>query len=122
MNSRVDPAGEERARRLPYQIAAVAMAAAVSSLVACGSDDNGGVVTEDPAPNVVQKASCGTGDRPETGLQGQVPAALRAAGFQGFSCNLELVSAVKSDGGSWQHAFFHDGAGRKCSYFDSSSA
>ena len=32
----------------------------------------------------VPKAVCGPGDKPENALQGQVPAALRAAGFQGF--------------------------------------
>jgi len=37
----------------------------------------------------VAKAVCGPEDSPETGLQGQVPAALRAAGFQGFNCNLK---------------------------------
>jgi hypothetical protein len=38
----------------------------------------------------VPKAVCGSGDHPETALQGQVPASLRASGFQGFNCNLEL--------------------------------
>src|SRR5438067_540430 len=36
----------------------------------------------------VPKAVCGPGDKPETALQGQVTAQMRATGFQGFSCNL----------------------------------
>ena len=32
----------------------------------------------------VAKAHCGANDHPETGLQGQVSAALRASGFDGF--------------------------------------
>jgi hypothetical protein len=58
----------------------------------------------EPAPWVVPKAKCGPHDHPETALQGQVPASLRAAGFKGFSCNLELLSQVKIDGGNWQSA------------------
>src|SRR5262249_40518578 len=44
--------------------------------------------------------------RPETGLQGQVPAPERASpgGFKGFSCNLELIAQVKDEGASWQTA------------------
>jgi hypothetical protein len=91
------------------------------ALAACGNDDD---VVEDttPAPNVVQKASCGSADKPETALQGQVPAAMRAAGFQGFNCNLQLVAQSRNEGGSWQAAFFDDRGGRKCGYYDSSSA
>src|SRR5262249_52310611 len=48
------------------------------------------------------------GDRPETALQGQVPAALRASGFKGFSCNLKLIAQSKNDGGNWQSAEFKD--------------
>ena len=59
--------------------------------------------------------------KPETALQGQVPAAMRAAGFQGFNCNLQLVAQSKNEGGSWQAAFFEDRAGNKCGYYDSSS-
>ncbi len=43
----------------------------------------------------VPKAVCGPGSNPETALQGQVTAAMRAAGFQGFSCNLQLIGQVK---------------------------
>jgi hypothetical protein len=73
------------------------------------------------APLKVKVANCGPNDRPETGLQGQVSAAERAAGFKGFSCNLELVGQSRNDGGSWQHAFFTDAAGRKCNYYDTAS-
>ena len=47
---------------------------------------------DSPAPLTVPKATCGSNDHPETDLQGQVSAALRASGFKGFNCNLELIS------------------------------
>ena len=69
------------------------------------------------------KAVCGAGDSPETGLQGQVPVALRTVGgFKGFSCNLQLIGQSRNDGGSWMHAWFADKAGHKCNYYDTSSA
>src|SRR5437764_608594 len=85
---------------------------------------NGGDSTSDdsgPIPLTVQKATCGSGDKPETDLQGQVSAATRAAGFKGFSCNLQLIGQSKGDGGSWQHAFFTDKSGHKCNYYDTAS-
>src|SRR5262249_17196265 len=57
---------------------------------------------------VVPKAKCGPNDHPETALQGQVPASLRANGFHGFNCNLELVSQQKNDGANWQTAEWRD--------------
>src|SRR6476660_9304927 len=57
----------------------------------------------------VPKAVCGPGDKPETGLQGQVPAALRAAGFQGFSCNLQLLGQVRGEGANWQTTEWREG-------------
>ena len=62
----------------------------------------------DAIPLVVPKAKCGPNDHPETALQGQVPAALRAAGFHGFNCNLELLSQTKIDGANWQSAEFRE--------------
>ena len=63
---------------------------------------------QNSAGTLVPKATCGPGDNPETGLQGQVPAALRAAGFKGFNCNLKLIGQSKNDGGNWQTAEFKD--------------
>jgi hypothetical protein len=57
---------------------------------------------------VVPKAKCGPNDHPEIALQGQVPAPLRATGFQGFNCNLELVSQQLNDGANWQSAEWRD--------------
>src|SRR5262249_37160367 len=65
--------------------------------------DHGG-----PVPLTVPKARCGPHDHPETGLQGQVPAALRAAGFKGFNCNLELLGQSRGDGANWQSTEFRD--------------
>jgi hypothetical protein len=86
-------------------------------------------------PRTVPRAVCGPEDHPETGLQGQVPAALRAAGFQGFNCNLKLIGQSRNDGGNWQSAEFkerrqadgEDGAGAEdrplhiCGYYGSQS-
>src|SRR6202163_3372272 len=57
----------------------------------CGGGGGGGGGGEQAIPLTVPKAACGPNDHPETALQGQVPAALRATGFQGFNCNLELI-------------------------------
>src|SRR5215470_14986279 len=59
-------------------------------------------------PLTVPKPHCGPRDHPETALQGQVPAALRAAGFKGFNCNLELIGQSRGDGGNWQSAEYRD--------------
>ena len=67
---------------------------------------------EPPPPLTVPKATCGRGDHPETALQGQVPAFLRAVGFHGFNCNLELVGQVRGDGANWQSDEFREQHGR----------
>jgi hypothetical protein len=74
-----------------------------------------------PIPLTVPKATCGPNDHPETALQGQVPAALRAAGFKGFNCNLELISQVRGDGANWQTTEFKDGNHRICGYHGTAS-
>jgi hypothetical protein len=91
------------------------MARAVGATAAAATEDedgNGGFRT-------VPKASCGEEDNPETALQGQVPAALRASGFKGFSCNLKLIGQVRGDGANWQTAEFKDRV-HKCAYHGTS--
>src|SRR5437773_11293420 len=68
--------------------------------------DNGRKDKDGSIPLTVPKAVCGPHDNPETALQGQVPAAMRAAGFKGFNCNLELVGQSRGDGANWQTTQF----------------
>ena len=80
--------------------------AIVSFLSACGGSDGDNADTG-PVPLTVPKiASCGAGDAPETALQGQVPAAVRASGFKGNNCNLQLVGQYQGEGGNWSTATF----------------
>src|SRR5262245_22194781 len=67
----------------------------------------------------VPKAVCGPGDKPESALQGQVPMALRQAGFQGFSCNLQLLAQMRGEGANWQTTEWREGRGKNrktCGY------
>ena len=73
--------------------------------------DDGGKI-----PLTVRKAECGPEDHAETALQGEVPASLRASGFQGFNCNLKLVGQSRGDGANWQSAEFKDRMGHTCGY------
>ena len=62
-------------------------------------------------PLTVPTAKCGPRDHSEAAvrvLQGQVPASLRATGFKGFNCNLELVGQVRGDGANWQSDEFRE--------------
>jgi hypothetical protein len=116
-------------KRQARRFGAVTLAAA-----SCFAMSGFGTVEKSQADNAsfnVPKAVCGPGDHPETGLQGQVPAQLRASGFQGFSCNLELISQVRGDGANWQSAEFRDArlngdnrfvpkAGQICAYHGTS--
>ncbi|HEX6793200.1 MAG TPA: hypothetical protein VF304_05050, partial [Casimicrobiaceae bacterium] len=93
-------------------------ARASSLLVALGLLVSAGISSPAQAAGeqlTVPKATCGPGDHPETALQGQVPAALRAAGFKGFNCNLELVGQSRGDGGNWQSAEYRDSIGNSTS-------
>src|SRR5262245_41195934 len=67
----------------------------------------------------VPKAVCGPGDKPEEALQGQVTAAQRAAGYQGNSCNLQLLAQVRGEGANWQTDEWREGRGKTkkvCAY------
>src|SRR5687768_3595594 len=105
------------------------------SCIALASISGADSVTEKRRGNVadqeyffapVPKAVCGPGDKPESALQGQVPMAMRVqpGGFQGFSCNLQLLAQVRGEGASWQSAEFREGRGRNrkaCAYFATQS-
>jgi len=105
----------------PWSVHRLPMRALVSGLVALsfvalsGAADGGG------PSDTVPKATCGPNDQPETGLQGQVPAPLRAAGFTGFNCNLELIAQEKGDGANWQTTQFRQGRARVCAYHGTAS-
>src|SRR2546428_5590719 len=86
------------------------IALACLALLGAGREES----DDKPIPLTVPKAVCGPNDHPETALQGQVPAAMRAAGFKGFNCNLELLGQSRGNGANWQTTQFkqssHDGS------------
>jgi hypothetical protein len=100
---------------MKHELKTLALFTAASVMLAACS---GGSSSDDgPPPLTVPKvASCGGSDKRESALQGQVPAALRQAGFTGFNCNLELVGQYRGEGGNWSAATFRDKAGRACAY------
>jgi hypothetical protein len=78
------------------------------------------MVVDKASQATVPRAVCGPGDNPETALQGQVPAYMRASGFHGFNCNLQLMGQSKGDGANWQTAEFKDRSGHICGYHGTS--
>jgi hypothetical protein len=68
-------------------------------------------------PTVAKVAACAPGDHPEVALQGQVPAAVRAAGFQGYNCNLALEGQYAGSGGFVTYANIKDDHGHYCAYY-----
>src|SRR5262245_10602181 len=110
----------------------VAIAASLVALSSIGGADSvlekrrGNIADQELFFAPVPKAVCGPGDKPETGLQGQVPIALRMqpGGFQGFSCNLQLLSQVRGEGANWQTTEWREGRGRNrkaCAYHGTAS-
>jgi hypothetical protein len=108
---------------VPLSLAIGAVLGGAGSGAARGAEEGVLVAAsdDDAAIRTVPRASCGEEDNPETALQGQVPAALRASGFKGFNCNLKLVGQSRGEGASWMHAFFTDRDEHRCSYYDTSS-
>src|SRR5437762_13478803 len=98
-----------RPPRIPLICVAVALCCVALMGAATKENASGGAI-----PLTVPKAVCGPNDHPETALQGQVPAAMRAAGFKGFNCNLELLGQSRGNGANWQTTQFkqrsHDGS------------
>lgn len=64
--------------------------------------------TWDVWPTAVHRADCRSGDKPETGLQGEVPIEDRNTGrsMQGYTCNLDLVGQYQGRGAAWVSASY----------------
>ena len=104
---------------LPRRTMLLAALLAIVSAALCGCGQHDNVAASRTLSRIVPKATCGPSDHSETALQGQVPATLRRpGGFSGFICNLELVAQLRGEGAGWQSAFFVDGAGHTCAYYD----
>jgi hypothetical protein len=70
-----------------------------------------------PDRPAIEKATCGPNDKPETGLQGQIPMPERLAGFKGFSCNIEKISqSIFPTVFYRQFASIRDRAGHLCAF------
>lgn len=82
-------------RRVSHGLLVGAAAVALAAGMASGSASAG-----DPVEEGIARADCGPGSSPETGLQGQVPAADRRSdrSSQGYSCNLELLGQYQGKG------------------------
>jgi hypothetical protein len=101
---------------------AVALRALAAALLVVGA---GGVRMANAAgpavdPGPTPSAQCGPGSKPETGIQGRVPAADIASGraAQGYTCNTEMLSHFGRAGGYRVHRYV-DGAGHECAFYDS---
>ncbi len=68
---------------------------------------------QDPPLAPVPRPDCGPGSRPETDIQGRVP----AGNPEGFTCNTSLVGH-HGDSGGYKALRFVDNAGRECAYYD----
>jgi hypothetical protein len=100
----------------PLKFALIAFSCGALSTFSGWSSGDEHEEDDSPAPLTVPKATCGVDDHPETGLQGQVPMALRVAGFHGFNCNLQLVGQSRGDGANWQTTEFRDEHHHICAY------
>jgi hypothetical protein len=69
-----------------------------------------------PMYQSIPRAVCGSGDRAETGFQGEVQEPERLAGFAGFTCNLRLLGQFQGEGASWQNAWYGH-----CDYYDTAN-
>lgn len=99
----------------PTRLALIALSVAL--VVPTGSH----AATTDPTkPAPTPGIACDAGSRPETGVQGDIPATDVASGRvkQGYNCNARLVSRI-GGGGGFRVERYVDRAGHECAYFDS---
>lgn len=89
--------------------AALALLVPVVSSAASQPDTSGGVIeSHEVGRSVAAPADCGPGSRPETGLQGDVPAADRDSGrsTEGYDCNISRVGGFAGRGAGIVSASF----------------
>lgn len=104
-----------RTRSTVVRLAAVVAIATLVVGVAATSN------ADDPVSNAaVPRADCGPGSRPETSIQGRVPAADYESGRaqKGYSCNTRRIGHYGSSGG-FKTFRYVDTAGHACAYYDS---
>lgn len=79
-------------------VLAVLAPAGVASSAGAVSSSPGAQLSSPPVASAVPPSECGPQDRPETGLQGQVPWPDRLSGraAEGYSCNLEIIGELES--------------------------
>ena len=111
---------EETYRKKTRRTSTFVLSAISLALTASGSGDDD-VVVEEAAPDSVQKARCGPGDKPETGCRARcrrcAPPASRASTA---ICSSSARAGATARAGST--AFFEDKAGHKCNYYDTASS
>ena len=80
----------------------------------------------EPPLEPTPQAECGPGSKPETGLQGQVPAADHESGraAKGYTCNTKLLGSYEKPSpqgtvGGFKVERYVDAEGRECAYYDS---
>ncbi|MGI9020822.1 MAG: hypothetical protein ACR2G3_08960 [Solirubrobacterales bacterium] len=81
----------------------------------------------EPPLEATPQGGCGPGSRPETDIQGRVPASDHESGraAEGYTCNSELVGSYTTPNpvvgtvGGFKVERYVDASGRECAYFDS---
>ncbi len=107
-----------RSDRRPHVVRLLAVLAVVAlgaTLMASTSNAKG-----DVSLAAVPRADCGPGSRPETSIQGRVPAHDYDTGRaqKGYTCNTRQVSHHGGSGG-FKVLRYADRSGRACAYYDS---
>ena len=99
-------------RRLLVAVATTALVATSAVML--------GASAKDSEPPAVPRAVCGPGAKPETGIQGRVPAADYTDGraAKGYRCNTSLVSHQGTNGG-FKVLRYRDSLGHVCAFYDS---
>lgn len=108
-------------RRRARSVRHLTLVLALLCLVALGWQRTSSFADGYAAPPPVPAAHCGPGSRPETSIQGRVPAADYASGraSRGYLCNTATVGHLGRAGG-FKTLRYTDATGRTCAYYDSS--